>query len=176
MDELSDASKPKRKSGGSRKGIPNRKTDALIDELGNLDFNVVREKVWVYREAKGLIQATNDQLKHNEKLQKEYSERIAAWEVEHDAWTVAFRDWTRDGKQGPQPAEPPYPARPALVAVEDNRVGLLTVCENVNKDFMKYVYPQRKAVEMSGPNDTPLNFTDLLKDVVHVLTEPSGKE
>ena len=87
MEQSSNAAKT-RKSGGSRKGIPNKKTDALVDELGRLDFNVVHEKVWVYREAKGLIKATNAQLKENERLLKEFGDLVNQWQVDHDAWKV----------------------------------------------------------------------------------------
>lgn len=51
---------------------------------------------------------------------------------------------------------------------DQDRVSALSVADGCIKDLMKYVYPQRKAVELSGKDGDPiaLTFTQLMKQAV----------
>lgn len=98
-------SKPK----GRPAGILNAKTLDLMTELEKHHFDIIHERMRVFKEA--------------------------------------MKTYERDGQ---------------------DRVAALSVADGCIKDLMKYVYPQRKAVELSGKDGDPiaLTFTQLMKQAV----------
>lgn len=122
--------KPKGK-GGRPKGSISKRTLDLMSELEVRHFNVVDEKLRVYRAA----------MDGAEEFKDFYARLLEKLEG-------------LSGLEGR-----------VTINIRDPRADFLKVAESSISDLMQYVFPRRKAIELTGKDGEPvtLSFTDLIR-------------
>ncbi len=115
--------KSKPKTGGRRKGIPNKRTKEFLEVLAEQNFCPARALVRTYRKA-----------------MKQYM----VFDQVVDRMTEAL--------EGEDPVEITRTIR-AAQTLGYSAPTYLSIAENAAKELMNYTYPKRKAIEFKNPGD-----------------------